>query len=109
LALLGDHGNRAAYVRAGDLVDALWQQPSLTGRRAAGSRASFLLWSENFRSCFHAHGNSGSATAVWCGKMTGSRFFWVRSRFEVRAVLAAEEKIPGGDKNFATGGVGIFF
>src|SRR5580704_18103643 len=40
---------------------------------------------KNFRSCFHAHGNSGSATAVVCGKIAGSPFSWVRKRFRVRA------------------------
>jgi hypothetical protein len=30
------------------------------------------LGDKNFRSCFHAHGNSGSATSVSCGKMAGS-------------------------------------
>ena len=43
------------------------------------------LGDKNFRSCFHAHGNSGSATAVFRGKIAGSLFFWVRKRFRIRA------------------------
>ena len=71
--------------------------PCLLPRRRTVGRRPWRTWStrpvppdgawgtKNFRSCFHAHGNSGSATAVFNGKIVGSRFFRARKRFRVRA------------------------
>jgi hypothetical protein len=69
-----------------------------------GCGASRGLGGKNFRSCFHAHGNSGSATAIWLGKMTGSPFSFGAERFRVRAAPPPGTRYPAGTKNFVPGG-----
>src|SRR5580692_7573538 len=47
------HSARSSATRGG------WECRSSAGRRGVGSGAGRGLWGKNFRSCFHAHGNSG--------------------------------------------------
>jgi hypothetical protein len=49
---------------------------TLSGRKRDSARERVTGLEENFRSCFHAHGNSGSAPSFCGGKMTGSPFFF---------------------------------